>query len=345
VESAAVESWDNSEIDGTREAFSTYEAGQACELLRRSRSSEMSDAIPTQHNGVQYRSRLEAQWAAVLDAHGIRHEYERITCFFGRVAPRHWMYIDVYRPDLWLPDLKLWVEIKPSPPNIIEFRKAALLAECTGTNVLITTGSPTIIETALLVRGINDYEVVSTLDGSAPIKLDVDRLTVSVGNFQHISSALTAVIDATCDAYAADNWPGQQARAPRPRPKRKLVLFMLPNDDHTARCFCKAKARYCSTCARYIRSYVTDESAGRLKAARTPRPPVRATPAWTTTRARYLLGGYRPAPWRHPIKSFQMSMAKTSLARSSLARSSASATDASGRDAGLSPPTKVERRR
>jgi hypothetical protein len=32
--------------------------------------------IPTRHRGVEYRSLTEAEWAAVLSAHAIEHQYE-----------------------------------------------------------------------------------------------------------------------------------------------------------------------------------------------------------------------------------------------------------------------------
>jgi len=86
------------------------------------------------------------------------------------VAPPHWLYVDAYLPELWLPERRIWLEVKPHAPNLIEYRMAALLAECTGSSVLVTGGGPNVIETAQLVKGIGDYKVVSTLGGSAPIK-------------------------------------------------------------------------------------------------------------------------------------------------------------------------------
>ena len=60
-------------------------------------------AVPTRHYGIQYRSRTEAEWAAVLQAHTIEHQYEPITFLFDLVAPAYWRFTAGYLPDFWLP--------------------------------------------------------------------------------------------------------------------------------------------------------------------------------------------------------------------------------------------------
>lgn len=60
-------------------------------------------AIPTVYRGTQMRSRLEARVAAMLDAVGIRWEYEPRAFTFGTVR---------YVPDFWLPDISTWLEAK-----------------------------------------------------------------------------------------------------------------------------------------------------------------------------------------------------------------------------------------
>lgn len=57
-------------------------------------------AYPTVYRGRQYRSRLEARWAAFFDALGLRHEYEPFD-------------LGKWSPDFLLPDINLLVEIKP----------------------------------------------------------------------------------------------------------------------------------------------------------------------------------------------------------------------------------------
>lgn len=57
-------------------------------------------AIPTLYNGRQYRSRLEARWAAFFDQLGIEHEYEPFD-------------LGGWSPDFLLPSLSTLVEVKP----------------------------------------------------------------------------------------------------------------------------------------------------------------------------------------------------------------------------------------
>lgn len=60
--------------------------------------------IETIYKNYRFRSRLEARWAVFFDALKIRWEYEKE----GYVLPS-----GAYLPDFWLPDLRVWVEIKP----------------------------------------------------------------------------------------------------------------------------------------------------------------------------------------------------------------------------------------
>jgi hypothetical protein len=69
-------------------------------------------AIETRYKGYRFRSRLEARWAVFFDALGIEWEYE----FEGFVLPNGTSYL----PDFYLPDLGIWVEVKPFD----DFRKA-----------------------------------------------------------------------------------------------------------------------------------------------------------------------------------------------------------------------------
>ncbi|MBU0482827.1 MAG: hypothetical protein KKG47_17170 [Proteobacteria bacterium] len=66
-------------------------------------------AKPTKYNNTIFRSRLEVRWAIFFDELGIKWKYE----------PE---YDDVefggcrifYKPDFYLPDYDLWIEVKPS---------------------------------------------------------------------------------------------------------------------------------------------------------------------------------------------------------------------------------------
>lgn len=61
--------------------------------------------IPSQYAGVNFRSRLEARVAVLLDHLNIAWEYE--------YEPVHVPQINtIYLPDFWLPDLRCYIEVK-----------------------------------------------------------------------------------------------------------------------------------------------------------------------------------------------------------------------------------------
>lgn len=62
------------------------------------------EAIETFYNGYRFRSRLEARWAVFFDALGIRYIYEPEGYALSNGK--------AYLPDFYLPDLKIWVEVK-----------------------------------------------------------------------------------------------------------------------------------------------------------------------------------------------------------------------------------------
>lgn len=60
--------------------------------------------IETYYKGYRFRSRLEARWAVFFDAAGFKYRYETE----GFVLSDGTYYI----PDFWLPEQRLWVEVK-----------------------------------------------------------------------------------------------------------------------------------------------------------------------------------------------------------------------------------------
>ena len=66
--------------------------------------SNIIEVKETLYNGYRFRSRLEARWAVFFDALGIRYEYEPE----GYDLPNGISYL----PDFYLPDLKIWIEVK-----------------------------------------------------------------------------------------------------------------------------------------------------------------------------------------------------------------------------------------
>lgn len=104
----------------------------------------MFKAKDTEYGGILYRSKLEARWAQFFDSTKIRHKYELIKIDLG---------IDKYTPDFWLPEFRLWVEIKP-------FRQYRPHSKCY--RLAIETRRP-----VLLIQGNPEHYVVDMFDPNA----------------------------------------------------------------------------------------------------------------------------------------------------------------------------------
>jgi hypothetical protein len=93
-------------------------------------------AIETRYRGFRFRSRLEARWAVFMDTVGIRWTYEPEGFELGKDGR--------YLPDFWLPDLRMWMEIKPEQPafNGDAWKKAEGLLAFQGWPVCIFFGVP-----------------------------------------------------------------------------------------------------------------------------------------------------------------------------------------------------------
>ncbi len=65
-------------------------------------------AIPTTHNGIKMRSRLEGKVASLFDSHGLKWMYEAEGLDINGI----W-----YLPDFWIPELKCFVEVKGVGPG------------------------------------------------------------------------------------------------------------------------------------------------------------------------------------------------------------------------------------
>lgn len=81
-------------------------------------------AIETRYAGCRFRSRLEARWTVFFDALGIKWEYEKEGFHLGSRQ---------YLPDFFLPEQRLWLEVKGERPTGAEiglcFELAARLDE------------------------------------------------------------------------------------------------------------------------------------------------------------------------------------------------------------------------
>ena len=74
----------------------------------------LTRAIETPYNGIDFRSRLEARWAIYFDVMGIRWHYEP-ECFeidLGYDPDYQSSETVLWLPDFYLPKLDAWVEVK-----------------------------------------------------------------------------------------------------------------------------------------------------------------------------------------------------------------------------------------
>ena len=86
-------------------------------------------------DGYRFRSRLEARWAVFFDMLGIEYEYEKEGYDLGAAG---W-----YLPDFWLPQVRMWAEIKPSEFTIEEREKCRQLARQSDHDCFELVGAPT----------------------------------------------------------------------------------------------------------------------------------------------------------------------------------------------------------
>jgi hypothetical protein len=91
------------------------------------------NVLPTEYNGIKFRSRTEARWAVFMDAMGIKYVYEHEGYNLDGF---------LYLPDFWLPEHDFFVEIKGVPPTADESAKASALADFTKKTVFIFCGTP-----------------------------------------------------------------------------------------------------------------------------------------------------------------------------------------------------------
>lgn len=85
--------------------------------------------IETLYKGYRFRSRLEARWAIFFDVANIKWEYE--TEGFNVNNTR-------YLPDFYLPELKIYVEVKPNGLDI----ESRVIKDVKKAKEFITWGSP-----------------------------------------------------------------------------------------------------------------------------------------------------------------------------------------------------------
>ena len=112
-------------------------------------------AIETKYKGYRFRSRLEARWAVFFDAFPLKWEYEPEGFDLGEDG--------YYLPDFYLPEMDMWVEVKPDVLLINGERdKIEALARMTDKRVLLAVGVP----------ALRNYEIchpeILYMDGQGP---------------------------------------------------------------------------------------------------------------------------------------------------------------------------------
>ena len=113
-------------------------------------------AIETEYRGYRFRSRTEARWAVFLDAAGIVWQYEAEGFNVGGVR---------YLPDFFLPELKTYVEVKPTRGAAEQAAPLLLkLAAASGCHGVFAVGSPTVGSPDQLLVGRADFHGRVVLD-------------------------------------------------------------------------------------------------------------------------------------------------------------------------------------
>lgn len=92
-------------------------------------------ATETYYKGILFRSRIEARWAVFFDALSIPWLYEPEQYRFDLLNKQV-----NYLPDFWLPNQRIFIEIKGPEPTSEEQTKAMLLASGTRHSVYIFWG-------------------------------------------------------------------------------------------------------------------------------------------------------------------------------------------------------------
>ncbi len=96
---------------------------------------DLCKPIETSYKGYRFRSRLEARWAVYFDAIGLKWQYE----------PEGFEFKDGtrYLPDFWLPQVKMWAEVKHEGGFANEeLYKIYLLVRGTGKGCILLDGMP-----------------------------------------------------------------------------------------------------------------------------------------------------------------------------------------------------------
>jgi hypothetical protein len=111
------------------------------------------EPIDTEFRGDLFRSRTEARWAVFFSEVEEEYKYEPQGFNLNGTS---------YLPDFWLPDLEIWVEVKPDRDYTLEeLQKAQLLSEESRSVVAVVCGQPR-AELDEVVLGAKSEKIYST---------------------------------------------------------------------------------------------------------------------------------------------------------------------------------------
>lgn len=149
---------------------------------------EPPKAIETQYNGYRFRSRLEARWAVYFDAIGLEWEYEKEGLQFEDGTR--------YLPDFWLPQVKMWAEVKPKDKELDPdaIRKLELLANGTGHPCIMLAGVPDVRSYDAYNPEDIQHVVISSpgTDGRLHINVGADNNRIRPGSWPQVCKAVRA---------------------------------------------------------------------------------------------------------------------------------------------------------
>jgi hypothetical protein len=110
----------------------------------------------THFDGILFETQLEASWAVFFKSLGIEYEYHNDRYGISNFR--------IYSPDFYLPEQKLFIEIKPDWPMFRDRRRVLRdFARIKGSRLLVCIGSPAVRDYSL--RIINARGVEWTITG------------------------------------------------------------------------------------------------------------------------------------------------------------------------------------
>ena len=115
------------------------------------------DCVPVIYNGTSFRSTTEARWAVFFDYLGIDYEYEKEQVSLETGG--------VYIPDFYLPQLEMYIEVKPNNLSIIEneYQKPIQMRKQVDSNMIfIGLGIPRIDDNYLYRIELDDNPLTDT---------------------------------------------------------------------------------------------------------------------------------------------------------------------------------------